>query len=231
MDLHFTVTGVSCSRIRPLSCLSSTAGPWVWVGRVDGWLAEVESSGRGRVCSAESNVSPRYENFFISEDTQTSEDGVGVGWWARGLEGGVCKHTAPTAPLTSFSRLDDLFLATDSHKSPRRPCSVTHHHNRTVCGGRFALSPPQPAWQNIPGNAGICERALGQGGGSTLVNNWAIHLPFPNMANANKQTPIHPHVTVLRSSGQSAYDVKHLSGTLTGRSWPLTCCGFLVRVA
>lgn len=80
-----------------------------------------------------------------------------VGWGYAG-EGVVRKHTAPTSPLTSCSRLDDLFSAMDPHKSPRRPCSVTHHHNHGICRGRFAFSLPLPARQDIPGNLGICER-------------------------------------------------------------------------
>lgn len=47
----------------------------------------------GRVCSADSNVSPRYQNFFINEGTQTSE---GRGWgWSGPDEEAVCKHPSP----------------------------------------------------------------------------------------------------------------------------------------
>lgn len=62
----------------------------------------------GRVCSAESNVSPRYQNFFINEDTQTSE---GRGWGFGTDEGAVCKHTSPPLRWLAVPDLTTCFLA------------------------------------------------------------------------------------------------------------------------
>jgi len=71
------------------------------------WLCRGGGHGGGRVCSAESNVSPRYQNFFINEDTQTSE---GRGWGSGAGEAGGLQTHLLAAALTRCSRLDDLFF-------------------------------------------------------------------------------------------------------------------------
>ena len=82
------------------------------------WLCGARGHRGGRVCSAESNVSPRYQNFFINEGTQTSER---RGWGLGADEGAVCKHTSPPQRWLAVPDLTTCFLAAASHKSPAGP--------------------------------------------------------------------------------------------------------------
>lgn len=91
------------------------------LGGAAAWLCRGWGHRGGRVCSAESNVSPRYQNFFINEDTQTSE---GRGWGLGADEGAVCKHTSPPSSWLAVPDLTTCFLAAAPHKSPARPCTM-----------------------------------------------------------------------------------------------------------
>lgn len=69
---------------------------------IAGWMCDrprARGQRGGRVCSADSNVSPRYQNFFINEGTQTSEGRVGVG------RGRTRRRSANTPPQHSADSL------------------------------------------------------------------------------------------------------------------------------
>lgn len=82
------------------------------------WLCRGWGHRGGRACSAQSNVSPRYQNFLINEDTQISEGQVGVG------EVNDLQTHLLAAAKTRCSRLTTCFLAVTAHNSPKSPCTT-----------------------------------------------------------------------------------------------------------
>lgn len=115
---------------------------FLWLGGA----AAGQLRGRGhraaRVCSAESNVSPRYQNLFINKDTQTSEGQRWGSWCGRG---GQSANTPPC----SCSHWPPCFPSVNQPKGPVH--NVTHRHNHHVC--RSVLH-SRNIWWNIPGSEG-----------------------------------------------------------------------------